>query len=89
VGPLALVADRRKSRSDRDLKEEIRALEAERKALRRERVYERDGTLVKVERVRERSPSPRGEVIIERRGEGVAEVKKDRRGRMALIQKKR
>ncbi|EXJ80634.1 hypothetical protein A1O3_06918 [Capronia epimyces CBS 606.96] len=89
LGPLALVVDRKPPRSDRDIKEEIRHLEAERKALRRERKYERDGgtEIVKIERVRERSPSPRGEVIIERRGDEILEVKKDRRGRMSLIAK--
>lgn len=88
VGPLALVVDRKPQRSERDIKDEIRRLEAERRDLRRERRYERDGTeIVKIERVRERSPSPRGEVIIERRGDEVLEVKKDRRGRMSLIVK--
>lgn len=88
VGPLALVVDRKPQRSERDIKDEIRILEAERRALRRERRYERDsGEIIKVERVRERSPSPRGEVIIERRGDEVLEVKKDRRGRMSLIAK--
>jgi hypothetical protein len=91
VGPLALVVDRKPPRSERDIKEEIRRLESERRELRRERRYEREtdrGTeIVKIERVRERSPSPRGEVIIERRGDEVLEVKKDRRGRMSLIVK--
>ncbi|KAI1619136.1 hypothetical protein EDD36DRAFT_427957 [Exophiala viscosa] len=88
MGPLALVVDRN-PRSDRDIKEEIRRLEAERRALRRERKYERDDRteIVKVERVRERSPSPRNEVIIERRGDEILEVKKDRRGRMSLVAK--
>lgn len=89
VGPLALVVDRKPQRSERDIKDEIRRLEAERKDLRRERRYEREGggEIVKIERVRERSPSPRGEVIIERRGDEVVEVKKNRRGRMSLIVK--
>ena len=86
VGPLALVVDRKPDRSDRDIKDEIRRLEAERRALRRERKYEREsGELIKVERVRERSPSPRNEIIVERRGEEILEVKKDRRGRMSLV----
>ncbi|KIX02198.1 uncharacterized protein Z518_08137 [Rhinocladiella mackenziei CBS 650.93] len=89
VGPLALVVDRKPPRSERDIKEEIRILEAERRALRRERRYEREGgtEIVKVERIHDRSPSPRGEVIIERRGDEILEVKKDRRGRMSLIAK--
>lgn len=89
VGPLALVVDRKPQRSERDIKDEIRRLEAERRDLRRERRYEREGggEIVKIERVRERSPSPRGEVIIERRGDEVLEVKKNRRGRMSLIVK--
>ena len=88
VGPLALVVDRKPQRSERDIKDEIRRLEAERRDLRRERKYEREGgEVVKIERIRERSPSPRGEVIIERRGDEVLEVKKNRRGRMSLVVK--
>ena len=87
VGPLALVVDRHPSRSDRDIKEEIRRLERERRELRRDRRYEREGEVIKVERVRERSLSPRGEVIVERRGDEILEVKKDKRGRLALVAK--
>lgn len=83
VGPLALVVDRRKSRSDRDIKEEIRRLERERKELREER---RDRDIVRVERLRERSPSRNRALIIEDRGgDEVIEVRKDRRGNMALV----
>ncbi|RMZ92757.1 hypothetical protein DV736_g65, partial [Chaetothyriales sp. CBS 134916] len=85
VGPLALVVDRRPSRTDRDIKDEIRRLEAERRALRRERRYDRDDEILRVERIREWSPSPKGEVIVERRGDEVIEVRKDRRGRMSLV----
>ncbi|KPI37473.1 uncharacterized protein AB675_10328 [Cyphellophora attinorum] len=87
VGPLALVVDRHPDRTDRDIKEEIRRLEAERRALRRERRYEREGgEVIKIERVRDRSPSPVGEIIIEdRRGSEIVEVKKDKRGRMSLV----
>ncbi|RMZ79251.1 hypothetical protein DV737_g3517, partial [Chaetothyriales sp. CBS 132003] len=86
VGPLALVVDRRPSRTSRDIKDEIRRLEAERRALRRERRVDRDDDLLlRVERIHDRSPSPKGEVIIERRGEEVIEVRKDRRGRMSLV----
>ena len=82
VGPLALVVDRRKSRSDRDIKEEIRRLERERKLLREDR---RDRDVVKIERIRERSPSRNRAIIIEERGDEVIEVRKDRRGNMALV----
>lgn len=90
VGPLALVVDRKPNRSDRDIKDEIRRLERERKEIRRERKYDRGGVggeIVKVERVRERSPSPRAEVIVRREGEEIVEVKKDKRGRMSLVAK--
>ena len=90
VGPLALVVDRKPSRTDRDIKDEIRRLERERREIRRERKYERDGIggeIIKVERVRDRSPSPRGEVVVERRGDEILEVRKDRRGRMSLVAK--
>ena len=90
VGPLALVVDRKPNRSDRDIKDEIRRLERERKEIRRERRYDRGGVggeIVKVERMRERSPSPQGEVIVRREGDEIVEVKKDRRGRMSLIAK--
>jgi hypothetical protein len=87
VGPLALVVDRHPERKERDIKEEIRRLEAERRALRRERRYEREGgELIKVERIRERSPSPVGEIIVaDRRGDEILEVRKDKRGRMSLV----
>lgn len=98
VGPLALVSDRHRSRTDRDIKDEIRRLEAERRDLRRERKYEREsigGTeIIKIERGRRgsspsfdvlREPSPRGEIIIEKRGEDLVEVRKDKRGRMSLV----
>ena len=87
VGPLALVVDRHPSRTDRDIKEEIRRLEHERRHLRRDRRYERDSDeVVKIERIRDRSPSPRGEIaVIDRRGDEIVEVKKDRRGRMSLV----
>ena len=52
MGPLALVVDRHPNRSDRDIKEEIRRLERERRELRRDRRHEREGDVVKVERVR-------------------------------------
>ena len=86
MGPLALVTSNQRPRSDAEIKREIRELEEERRSLRREREYD----VVKVERVRERSPSPHGEVIVRRdRDEGdVVEVKRDRRGRMSLVQKK-
>ena len=88
IGPLALVRDHRKSRSDREIKDEIRRLEEERHLLRKERSRNDDVEVVKVERIRERSPSPaRGEVIIERRDGEVVEVRKDRRGRMSLVAK--
>lgn len=90
VGPLALVVDRKPNRSDWEIKEEIRRLESERRALRRERRHEHEHSteIVKIERVRDRTPSPRGnEIILERRGEEVLEVKKDRRGRMSLVAK--
>ena len=87
VGPLALVVDRHPERKERDIKEEIRRLEAERRALRKERRYEREGgELIKIERIRERSPSPVGEIIVEnRRGDEIVEVRKDKRGRMSLV----
>lgn len=86
VGPLALVVDRHPDRSDRDIKDEIRRLEAERRSLRRERRYEREsGELIKIERHRERTPSPVGEIVVEnRRGDELLEVRKDKRGRMSL-----
>ena len=88
LGPLALVRDQRKSRTDRDIKDEIRRLEEERRRLRKER-NDDDLEVVKVERIRERSPSRGrgGEVIVERRDGDVLEVKRDRRGRMSMVAK--
>ena len=90
VGPLALIVDhdRRKSRSDKEIRAEIRALEDERKGLRRER--KERGETIKVERgelirERERERSPSRDLIIERAPEEVVEVKKDKKGRMSLV----
>ena len=74
VGPLALVVDRerRKSRSERDIKAEIRALEDERRALERER---EERSVVKVRR---------GEIEREVDDDSIR-VKKDKKGRMMLV----
>lgn len=85
VGPLALVVDRSKPRSDREIREEIARLQRERRASHRDREYERDEEIVRIEHRRSRPPSPVGEVIIERRGEDIVEVRKDKRGRMSLV----
>ena len=75
AGPLALVVDRH-PKTDRDVKEEIRALEAERRALRSERVEIR-----RPSRYREEDR----EIIIARPAEQeVIEVRKDKKGRMSL-----
>ncbi len=75
AGPLALVVDRR-PKSDRDIKEEIRALEAERRALRSERVEIRRPSRYKEED---------REIIIARPAEEeIIEVRKDKKGRMSL-----
>ena len=76
AGPLALVVDRH-PKTDRDIKEEIRALESERKALRHERVEIR-----KPSRYREEDR----EIIVARpAAEEVIEVRKDKKGRMSLV----
>lgn len=75
AGPLALVVDRH-PKTDRDIKEEIRLLEAERRALRNERVEIRRPSRYKEE---ER------EIIITRPAEEeVIEVRRDKKGRMSL-----
>jgi hypothetical protein len=75
AGPLALVVDRH-PKSDRDIKDEIRALEAERRALRNERVEIR-----RPSRYREEDR----EIIIARPvQEEVIEIRKDKKGRMSL-----
>ena len=78
AGPLALVTPHRKS--DREIKEEIRALEAERRHLKAERIERRrPSRYSEVER----------EIIIERERptEEIVEIKKDRKGRMSLVVK--
>lgn len=71
AGPLALVLpDRRKN--EHDIQAEIRALEAERKALKLERQLERHR---RVDRA----------VIIEKERPEVVEVRKDRKGKMSLV----
>ena len=76
AGPLAIIgADRHRSKSDREIKDEIRRLETERRLLRDERRTHR--------RIREGGES---EVIIERApGEEVVEIRKDRKGRMSIV----
>lgn len=76
VGPLALMVspsrERRKSRSDRDIKSQIRELEEERRALERER---KDRDVIKV----------RKGTIVRDVDEDAVEVKKDKKGRMILV----
>lgn len=75
AGPLALVVDRH-PKTDRNIKEEIRALEAERRALRNERVEIRKPARYKEED---------REIIIARPvQEEVIEIRKDKKGRMSL-----
>jgi hypothetical protein len=78
AGPLALVVDRH-PKTDRDIKEEIRALEAERRALRSERVEIRRPSRY-VEEDREIVIATTRPVV-----EEVIEVRKDKKGRMSLV----
>jgi hypothetical protein len=80
TGPLALVIPHReKERSERDIKAEIKELEAEKRRLKKEREHERKST-----KYRDREED---EVIIERRGgkEKDVKIEKDRRGNMAFV----
>ena len=91
VGPLALVLDRKPKSSDREVREEIRALEVERSALRRERVevrrpsryVEEDTEIVVASPARER----RVIVADNTETEEIIEIKKDKKGRMSLRRK--
>lgn len=75
AGPLALVVDRH-PKSERDIKEEIRALEAERRALRHERIEVRKPT---------RHREEEREIVITKPAETeIVEVRKDKKGRMSL-----
>lgn len=69
----ALIVPHRERRASRNIKQEIRALEAERKALK----LERDA-----DRLRGES---REEIIITRDRPDTVEIKKDRRGKMSLV----
>ena len=73
AGVGALIVPSRDRRTDRDIKAEIRALEAERRVLRLEREGDRD---------RERD---RELLIVKERDDEVVEVRKDRKGRLALV----
>ncbi len=75
AGPLALVVDRH-PKTDRDIKEEIRALEIERRALRHERIETRKPSRHKEEE--------REVVIMRPAEEEVIEIRKDKKGRMSL-----
>lgn len=74
VRPLALVLP--EPRNPQRIKAEIKALEAEKKALKYEREMDREHK--KAERFRE------GEIVIER-DRDVIRVEKDRKGRMSLV----
>lgn len=75
-GPLTVVVPERHRRSERDIKTEIRRLEAEKRALRLER--DADVRLIEADRLRDREYE-----IVEPRD--IVRVEKDRRGRMALV----
>ena len=75
-GPLTVVVPPRHRRSERDIKAEIRRLEAEKRALRLER--DADIRLVEADRLRDREYE-----IVEPRE--VIRLEKDRRGNMALV----
>ena len=70
AGPLALVVPERRRKTDREIKEQIRALEEERRVLRVERGSRESRELI-IER--------------DRPVEEVVEVRKDRKGRMSLV----
>lgn len=76
TGPLALVLDRHHHKSERDIKEEIHALEVERKALRNERV--------EIRRPSRYRDEEREIIIAEPAKEEVIEIRKDKKGRMSL-----
>ena len=81
TGPLALVIPHKKEeRSERDIKAEIRELEAEKRRLKKEREHEH-------RRASKYEEREEGEIIIERRGGKEREVKveKDRRGNLAFV----
>jgi hypothetical protein len=75
---LQVIVPERHRRSDRDIRAEIEALEAEQKALQLER-RNRDVALIRDTEIIER----------DREDEEVLEVKRDRRGRMSLVRHKR
>lgn len=95
----SLVLSERHHQSDRDINQEIRALEAERRALRLERDAEqkrdlamriRDPSSEEFQMVEYRNRSrPRGDLVVYEREKSpprnVIRVEKDRKGRMALV----
>lgn len=81
TGPLALVIPHKKEeRNERDIKAEIKELEAEKRRLRKEREHEH-------RRSSKYEDREEGEIIIERRGGKEREIKveKDRRGNLAFV----
>ena len=85
VGPLVFVGDRR-SKDDRTIRAEIKALEAEREALRAEQKAQLE--FDRADRIR------RGELVVyeekdiirrERETDEVVVVKKDKKGRMSIV----
>lgn len=85
AGPLVVIGDRR-SKDDRVIRAEIKALEAEREALRAEQKAQLE--LERADRIR------RGDLVVyeerdivrrEREPDGGVEIKKDKKGRMSIV----
>ncbi len=88
-GPLTVVVPERRHRKERDIKAEIKALEAEKRALKYEREAEEKRR--KGEREYEEKREKAREIreseyeIVEHKERDVVRVEKDRRGRLALV----
>lgn len=86
--PLAIAKVENRTRTDADIREEIRRLERERRDIRRDTEvirYDRRSRVDTSPIGILREPSPRGEVIIENGRDEVVAVRKDKRGRMSLV----
>jgi len=86
--PLAIAKVESRTRTDADIRDEIRRLERERRDIRR------DTEVIKYDRRTRvdtspigilREPSPRGEIIVADGRDEVVAVRKDKRGRMSLV----
>ena len=86
--PLSIAKVENRSRTDAEIRDEIRRLERERREIRRDTEvirYDRRSRVDTSPIGILREPEPRGEIIVSDGRDEVVAVRKDKRGRMSLV----